>query len=542
MSIKKGLILSTFIVFTILLTIGITMLFGYQYVSGKASLANKFDRESMYLQMILRGVNEVIITEGTPQSVEIAEEGIKGFHEIHSQLLSGLNDPDIQKVISGGIEPRWQEIMENIKPFLERDLDVEAEGLMIKYGQVITKVDAIINAVKSLSDNARAVVNKNSSTSNVVQKAIIFIILIILALFGWLSFMTYRSIISPIKELAHISECLKNGDLSHCMDESRKNEFGVLASHFNTAIAKLGAMIANVKSSAYTIAANSENLASSTSQIAGNSLEQSTQTTQAATATEELNSSFATVAGNSLTAAESARSATELATRGGEVVNETIRGMNEISLSVKESAGSIEALGQNSEKIGEIVQVINDIAGQTNLLALNAAIEAARAGEQGRGFAVVADEVRKLAEKTTSATNEITTMIKDIQESTEKSVHAMKTGTDKVTTGVELANNAGQSLKQIVSSVSDVTDMIQQIATAAEEQSATGGEIASNLESVANLTHQTADGAQESSSATVDLNELAQELKQTVSGFKLHKNNEKPQSSADSKETVRDCP
>lgn len=169
--------------------------------------------------------------------------------------------------------------------------------------------------------------------------------------------------------------------------------------------------------------------------------------------------------------------------------------------------------------------MINDIAGQTNLLALNAAIEAARAGEQGRGFAVVADEVRKLAEKTTASTNEIGEMIKMIQNESMKAVEAMQTGTRDVEAGVMLANNAGESLKQIVQAVQSVTDMIQQIATAAEEQSTTGGEVATNIESVATITYKTADDAKQSSSTIKQLHSMASSLQLTAGEFRLRNGN-----------------
>jgi methyl-accepting chemotaxis protein len=340
-------------------------------------------------------------------------------------------------------------------------------------------------------------------------------------LLALLLFNLYRAITSPMQELNIITEGFEKGDLSLKMNNSRKDEFGIYASHFNRAVAKLSGMISKVKEVTGTLTLNAETLSASSLEIAKNAQKQYAQSSQTATAMEELNSSFMDVAKNTANAAQSSKDASELALQGGEVVEKTVRGMNKIYQSVQDSAEIIEILGKRSEQIGEIIKVINDIAGQTNLLALNAAIEAARAGEQGRGFAVVADEVRKLAERTTSATNDIGDMIKGIQEDTNRAVESMQAGTIEVQDGVNSANQAGDSLKQIVQSVQNVADMIHQIASAADEQSSTGEEITTTVESVANLNQYTAERAQQSSDAAQQLTGLAEQLQYLVSGFTL---------------------
>ncbi|HXI10416.1 MAG TPA: methyl-accepting chemotaxis protein, partial [Thermodesulfobacteriota bacterium] len=200
-----------------------------------------------------------------------------------------------------------------------------------------------------------------------------------------------------------------------------------------------------------------------------------------------------------------------------------ITAMKEVAESTAVTARTIKELGKSSEEIGTIVSVINDIADQTNLLALNAAIEAARAGEQGRGFAVVADEVRKLAERTTKATKEISGMIKTIQNETGKAVGAMDAGTDKVENGVKLANEAGDALKQIFTGVEDVTDKISHIATSAEQQSSTTDEITRNMDSIADVSKSNVASIGEVSNATDEMARLATELKELVSRFTILK-------------------
>jgi methyl-accepting chemotaxis protein len=195
--------------------------------------------------------------------------------------------------------------------------------------------------------------------------------------------------------------------------------------------------------------------------------------------------------------------------------------MRAIADSVSSTAKRVEELGKSSDQIGRIVNVINDIADQTNLLALNAAIEAARAGEQGRGFAVVADEVRKLAERTSSATKEIAKMIQTLQSETQVAVTAMEEGRKRVDEGVQTTAQAGNSLKEIIGTSENVGSVITQIATAASQQSSATEQINQNMESIAQLVKESADGAQQSAKACQDLSGLALDLQKMVSNFKL---------------------
>jgi len=205
------------------------------------------------------------------------------------------------------------------------------------------------------------------------------------------------------------------------------------------------------------------------------------------------------------------------------VVEESVAGMRRIANVVKKSAETVQALGRSSDQIGEIIGVIDDIADQTNLLALNAAIEAARAGEQGRGFAVVADEVRKLAERTTKATKEIASMIKTFQADTAGAVTSMSEGTRQVDEGIKLADQAGTSLQQIVEISQKVTDMVAQIAAASEQQSSASEQISKNVEAITTVTAETASGTQQIARAAEDLNRLTENLQEYLSMFKLTK-------------------
>jgi methyl-accepting chemotaxis protein len=270
----------------------------------------------------------------------------------------------------------------------------------------------------------------------------------------------------------------------------------------------------NLVSAATEIAASSE-------QMAKGSREQSDQVNQVSTAVEEMTANIMESSRNAGEATTTAKGASDTASAGGQVVNNTITGMQKIADVVRQSAESIAKLAKSADRIGEIIAVIDDIADQTNLLALNAAIEAARAGEQGRGFAVVADEVRKLAERTGKATGEITGMIKGIQRETEDAVGSMESGIQQVDKGRELADKAGTSLNEIVVMVQRVTDMIQQIATAANEQSSAAEQISKNIEHISSVTRETATGAEQSAAAAEELNRQADGLQQMVARFKI---------------------
>ncbi|MGD8778316.1 MAG: methyl-accepting chemotaxis protein [Ignavibacteria bacterium] len=312
-----------------------------------------------------------------------------------------------------------------------------------------------------------------------------------------------------------------DGDLTVKIDSGKDDEIGKLYSGFNKAVQNINEMIIQV-AGAVTATANASNeISSSSEEMAAGAQEQSAQTNEVATAIEEMTKTIMETTRNASLASDTAKNAGTIAQEGGNVVLETIEGMNRIADVVSKSASTVQELGKSSDQIGEIVQVIDDIADQTNLLALNAAIEAARAGEQGRGFAVVADEVRKLAERTTKATKEIAAMIKQIQKDTATAVKSMVEGKEEVENGKQLTDKAGKSLKEIIGGAEKVVDVIAQVAASSEEQSATSEEVSKNIEAISNVTNESAAGIQEIARASEDLNKLTVDLQELIAKFKI---------------------
>ena len=332
-----------------------------------------------------------------------------------------------------------------------------------------------------------------------------------------------KFVLTPLTSLTAISRDIAQGqgDLTKRVPVLSQDEIGELGRYFNLFIEKIQKSMSRVLEATNLIASSSAELSATSEELSQSADGQNSRMVQSASAVEEMTMTASEVARNSTEAARIAQDTSETARTGHEVMEQTVAGMQQVSDAVGQSANIIMTLGKSSDQIGEIVRVIEDIADQTNLLALNAAIEAARAGEQGRGFAVVADEVRKLAERTTKATKEIGDMIRQIQQDTKSAVASMEDGTQRVMGGVELANKTGEALEKIQTMVNQTTSMIQQIADAAEEQSSATRQIASDLEAVAQTSKEASGGVNESAKASHDLSMLASELQALVGTFRV---------------------
>ncbi|WP_018130546.1 methyl-accepting chemotaxis protein [Effusibacillus pohliae] len=364
-----------------------------------------------------------------------------------------------------------------------------------------------------------------------------------------LVYLIIRSVTQPLKKLIEASDRISQGDLTRRIEVRSKDELGQLGESFNKMADSLRSVLTEVGETAIQLAASSEELTASaeqtskaTEQIASTIQEVALGTEQqvhhvkeSAKAVNEMSAGVRQIATNAQNVSATAMRASEISAEGGQAIQTAVRQMNSIHLTVNGLAQSVKELGNRSQEIGKIVEVITGIAEQTNLLALNAAIEAARAGEHGRGFAVVADEVRKLAEQSAQSAQQIGELIQTIQAETDKAVQSMETATQAVAAGIGVVDQAGRSFDEIQRAVNEVAEQIQEGSAAAQQISAGTGQVVQAIETISEVTETTAAGTQNVSAAAEEqlasmqeitasaatLAKMAEELQSLVQTFKV---------------------
>jgi methyl-accepting chemotaxis protein len=330
-----------------------------------------------------------------------------------------------------------------------------------------------------------------------------------------------KKVTQPLMEGVGIADRLAQGDLTPVIDVKGRDEVGQLLSSMKHMIARWRDVVAEMGQTAESVASASTQLSASAEQISHGAASEAERTSQVASASVEMSQTIAEIASNATSIAASATEATKIAKEGEDVVARSVGEVETIAQVVEKSAAIILSLGERSSQIGTIVGVINDIADQTNLLALNAAIEAARAGEQGRGFAVVADEVRKLAERTASATTEIGAMITAIQDEVHDAAESMKRATEKVESGVRLSQEADGALKNIIHAAADLQEMVQQIASATTEMAATSETMTRDVEHIAAASREVSASSVQTRQASVTLHDMSAALQKVAGRFRL---------------------
>jgi methyl-accepting chemotaxis protein len=328
-------------------------------------------------------------------------------------------------------------------------------------------------------------------------------------------------LLNKLRRISEIANAISNKDLSHSCSLQSADTIGEIVDSFNKMTENLRDLIGETITLSNKVHDESSHIVDFMQDTTSNLTQQHSKADEVAQAVSSLASTIAEIAEHSKEAAVRAREAAQVARDGGSVVEQSVRGMRQIENSVNQAAASIQALNKHSESIGKTVTLIKEISDQTNLLALNAAIEAARAGEQGRGFSVVADEVRKLAERAANATNEISAMVVAIRQQTAEVIGHMKNSGAEVQSGVDNANLAGQSLKKIVDSVSQVTTMVEIVAATTARQREDVMRVEKNMVEINTLIDNTTSIITQGESASSLLDKLSGNLNESVKIFKL---------------------
>ena len=465
-----------------------------------------------------------------------AEEFASAVRDSHKKLEEYLARID-KTVRASGHRAVFIKVVDEVKQYADWESKVIAaaqdgkreEGFDLLHSeQYRSLTKSITGGLEELKKNKAVSAEKRlakdlakGSRSKIIMMALAFLGLAGGVLLGWLiSSGVKRQLGGDPSEVVAITNQVAMGNLAVDIDLRGKRDDSLMAAmkqmadNLRNIVSQTVGISTGIALAAQQLKTTSEEIATSAEQVAS-------QAGTVATASEEMAATSCDIARNCTMAADASKQSTESANLGIKVVQETITGMGIIADRVGQTSTTIEALGARSEQIGAIIGTIEDIADQTNLLALNAAIEAARAGEQGRGFAVVADEVRALAERTTKATKEIGIMIKAIQNETKEAVNAMGEGVIEVEKGAVSSKKSGQALEEILLRINEVSMQISQVATATEQQTATTNEVTSNVQQITGVAHHTAKGAEETSCAAAQLTDQAQQLQTLVGYFKL---------------------
>ena len=500
-------------------------------------------QEQLWLiERIGRNIDKMILASG---DANVAADQFKADSNIFRDTLDSMKNGNfilgITKVTNkealasiGQIQELFDVVANDIDRIYNSANDLStarqsAEALLADVPVLLTQLDDLDNTVADLADSEQRLFNDLTSLAAVAG---FFTALVIL---GFINFTaTRRNLIESeqIKDknqqailqlLDDISD-LADGDLT--AEATVTEDFtGTIADSINFAIGELRSLVENVASSSEKLTGSADATRATSLQLAESAEHQAQEIAGVSAAINEMAITIDQVSSNSAESAAVAERSVSIAKNGSQVVRNTIEGMDTIREQIQDTSKRIKRLGESSQEIGDIVSLINEIAEQTNILALNAAIQAAMAGEAGRGFAVVADEVQRLAERSATATKQIAGLVKTIQSDTNEAVSSMEQTTAEVVKGAELAHSAGIALEEIETVSTNLAELIQDISEAAKHQATTSGHISNTMNVIQEITSQTLSGTNDTATSIGELAEMAVEMKHSVSGFILPDSN-----------------
>jgi methyl-accepting chemotaxis protein len=456
--------------------------------------------------------------------LSVLAENIKNFNDA---LRKGLDsafafNPELGKTLKQSVRANNQAI-DKMESLLHHDLlemgatNVSSEEVFATATKAIDNTYALFDAIVPVLDEIFVQRIDADLSKEVSAIAIdVAVMLLIAYLFAGL----YFSVNDSVQRLHAATQELADGNLAARVQLTSHDEMSDIADSFNQMAMGFSDTVQGIMASSAQLASAAEEMSAVTVQTSQGIQEQQSQTDQLATAMNEMAATVQEVARHAMDAANAAGNANDESSKGRQVVNDAVNTIDALAEAISKSAEAIQRVEADSDRIGTVLDVIRGIAEQTNLLALNAAIEAARAGEQGRGFAVVADEVRTLASRTQESTQEIQTMIESLQGGSKEAVQLMEQSREQAQSGVEQTAKAGDALTAIADEVGRINDMNTQIASAAEEQGAVAEEINHNVVTINQVADESAQGAEQTARASEDLANLATELQQMVSQFK----------------------